>query len=73
LAAETEAAAADTLHRQARDIGLPQLRSAAFTFADSVTSSAEAQPGEAALPPVLDPFDAILPADVGELQAGERF
>jgi hypothetical protein len=73
-AAEAEAETADTLHRQARDIALPELRTAAVTFADTVASSAEAQLDSVAMPMELDPFDAVLPSvDPAELAAGERF
>jgi hypothetical protein len=72
--AEAESEAAETLHRQARDIRLPELRSAAVTFADTVASSAEAQLDAAARPEELDPFDAVLPeVDPAELRAGEKF
>lgn len=73
-AAEAEAQTADTLHRQARDIERPELRSAAVTFADSVASSAEAELDSAELPPELDPFDAVLPViNPDELEAGANF
>ncbi|MET0700322.1 MAG: hypothetical protein ABWY93_11690 [Mycobacterium sp.] len=73
-AADGEAQTADTLHRQAREIALPELRTAAVAFAEAVASSAQAQLDSAAMPAELDPFDAVLPSvDPAELAAGERF
>ncbi len=60
--AHAEAATADVLHRQARDISRTELRTAADTFADVVASSAQAQLDAAEQLPELDPFDAVLPA-----------
>jgi hypothetical protein len=72
-AAEAEAETADTLHKQARGIRLPQLRAAAVAFADTVASSAQAQLDDAEQPPELDPLDTALPElDPGELRDAEK-
>jgi hypothetical protein len=69
--AEAEAEAADTLHRQARGIRLPELQTAAVTFADTVASSAQAQLDDAEQPAELDPFSTAMPElDPAELTAG---
>jgi hypothetical protein len=69
--AEAEAETADTLHRQAAGIRLPELRTAAVAFADTVASSAQAQLDDAEQPPELDPFGTAMPElDPAELAAG---
>jgi hypothetical protein len=73
LVAAAEAETADRLHKQARGIRLPELRTAAVTFADTVASSAQAQLDDAEQPPELDPLDTALPElDPGELRAADR-
>ena len=66
-------AAVEPRPRDARGIRLPELRTAAVTFADTVASSAQAQLDDAEQPPELDPFETALPElDRGELQATEK-
>jgi hypothetical protein len=74
VAADAEARTAQTLHGQARGIGLPELRAAAVSFADGVARSARVQRDEAGRPADLDPFIPILPEmNPGELKDADTF
>jgi len=72
--ADAEARTGATLHRQAAQITLPRLRTAAAAFAEGVAQSARDQRADIETPDELEPFQAALPElDAAQLKDAETF